>query len=295
MAALPSSEWPRGHSGSLAQISFRHMSRPVRAEISQAKKALAYRPKIETTSNHQNSFGGKSMKRFITGAAIAALVTTPLAAQSGPVETAAVQAPVAVAATSEAGLLTLTAGTPITLAVSREVNSSTHRAGDTFPLTVLNDVRIGDTIVIPRGTPAQGEITWRTGKGAFGKSGKLEFSLRHIDLGGQRIPISGDFRQEGEGNTIATGVGIIAVGVFAGFITGKRARLPVGRELMSQLAQPVSFTADGHLAASFDSRAAMAAAEANSPVAQCRNQAHALTNDREQRRALQNCFRERME
>ena len=233
------------------------------------------------------------MRSFITGAAIAALIATPLSAQTAPVETAAVQAPVT--ATADIGLLALAAGTPITLAVSQEVNSSTHRAGDTFALTVLNDVRVGDTVVIPRGTPAQGEITWRTGKGAFGKSGKIEFSLRHIDLGGQRVPVTGDYRQEGEGNTIATGVGIIAVGVFAGFITGKRARLPMGRELMSQIAQPVAFTTGGQLAPSYDAQAAMAAAEANSPVALCRNQARALTNEREQRRALQECFRERME
>src|SRR5690242_13968371 len=107
------------------------------------------------------------MRRFITGAAIAALVATPLSAQPAPVQTAAVQTQ---APAPSSGLLTLISGTPITLAVSQEVNSSTHRAGDTFPLTVLNDVRIGDTIVIPRGTPARGEITWRTGKGAFGKS-----------------------------------------------------------------------------------------------------------------------------
>ena len=175
-------------------------------------------------------------------------------------------------------MLTLAAGTPITLAVAQEANSSTHRAGDTISLTVLNDVRIGDTIVIPRGTPAQGEITWRTGKGAFGKSGKLEFSLRHIDLGGQRLPVSGDYRQEGEGNTIATGIAILAVGVFAGFVTGKRARLPVGRELMSQLAQNVDFTADGRLASSYDGAAAMAAAAANTPLGQCRAQAAALTD-----------------
>lgn len=237
------------------------------------------------------------MKRFVTGAAIAALVSTPLAAQPAPapVQTAAVQTEAAAAAAPSSGLLMLATGTPITLAVSAEVNSSTHRAGDVFALTVLNDVRIGDTVVIPRGTPAQGEITWRTGKGAFGKSGKLEFSLRHIALGGQRIPVTGDYRQEGEGNTIATGVGIIAVGVFAGFITGKRARLPMGRELMSQVAQAVPFTADGRLAPGFDSAAAMAAAEANSPVAQCRSQATAMTDQRQRQRALRECFRERME
>ena len=152
------------------------------------------------------------MRNFMTGAALAALILTPLAsgaavAQSAPAATAPAAPAPSVAAD---GSLTLATGTPIQLAVSQEVNSSSHHAGDMFALTVLNDVRVGDTIVIPRGTPAQAEITWRTGKGAFGKSGKLEFGLRYIELGGQRIPVTGNYRQEGEGNTVATGVGVIA-------------------------------------------------------------------------------------
>jgi hypothetical protein len=240
------------------------------------------------------------MRNYITGAAMAALIVTPLSAEAalgqGAPTQRAVATPAAPAPTIAAdGSLLLATGTPITLAVAQEVNSSTHHAGDTFQLTVLNDVRVGDTIVIPRGTPAQGEITWRTGKGAFGKSGKLEFSLRYIDLGGRHVPVTGDFRQEGEGNTIATGVGIIAVGVFAGFITGKRARLPVGRELMSQLAQPVAFTPAGQLAPSYDAQAAMAAATAATPLGRCRTQASALTDQRARERALRACFTERFD
>lgn len=189
----------------------------------------------------------------------------------------------------------LTAGTPVTLAVVEEVNSSTHREGDTFKLTVLNDVLVGDTVVIPRGTPGVGEITWRTGKGAFGKSGKIEFSLRSIDLDGQRIPVSGDYRQEGEGNTVATGVGILAVGVFAGFITGKRARLPVGRELLSQVVQPVPFTMDGRLSSSFDAKAAMAAAEASTAIGKCRAAAETLEKPKKKEKALKDCYSKRME
>lgn len=224
--------------------------------------------------------------KLIAGAAIAALVTTSLSAQTGPTPAAT---------TVSAGALLLNAGTPITLAVSQEVNSSINEAGDTFPLTVLNDVAIGNTIVIPRGTPAVGEITWRTGKGAFGKSGKMELSLRYIELNGQRIPVTGDFRQEGEGNTIATGVAIIAVGVFAGFVTGKRARLPVGRELMAQLAQPVPFTADGRLAPAFDSAAAMATAELSTPLGQCRSEARTLDEADDREEALEDCYIKRME
>jgi len=232
-------------------------------------------------------------KSLRLGTAVAALISTPLAAQSSMASLAAVQAPVQAAA-SEGGLLTLTAGIPVTLVMSKEVNSSVDDEGDTFPLTVLNDVKVGDTIVIPRGTPATGEVTWRTGKGAFGKSGKLEFSLRHIDLDGKRIPVSGDYRQEGEGNTIATGVGIIAVGVFAGFITGKRARVPMGRELMAQVAQPVQFTADGHVAPSYDDKAAMATADAATPLGRCKAAAAALPQGK-QSKALKDCFIKRME
>jgi hypothetical protein len=191
--------------------------------------------------------------------------------------------------------LVLNAGLPITLAVAEEVNSSTHKEGDIFKLTVMSDVMSGGTVVIPRGTPATGEITWRTGKGAFGKSGKLEFALRSIDLGGNPIPVTGDYRQEGEGNTIATGVGILAVGVFAGFITGKRARVPVGRELMSQLAQPVPFGADGKLSSSFNSVAALAAAESKTPLGQCKAAAKALSNPKKRDSALEDCYTKRMD
>lgn len=232
------------------------------------------------------------MKKIVVGAAMAALIHMPVYAQTVPVQTAAVQAPTSTVAAD--GLLTLNEGVPFKLVVSQEVNSSTHREGQTFPLTVLEDVKVGDTVLIPRGTHATGEITWRTGKGAFGKSGKIEFALSHLDLDGKRVPIAGTYRQEGEGNTIATGVGVIAIGVFAGFITGKRARLPMGRELMTHLYSTATFTADGHLAPSYDAAAAMAAAEASTPLGQCKAAAAGLPS-KKQEKAREKCYSERME
>lgn len=239
------------------------------------------------------------MKNFALGVAAVALVSSSVSAQDAAAPAAAAQpavAEVAAPAAAPAPMnLSLAAGTPITLAVAEEVSSSTHKAGDTFKLTVLNDVTVGSTVVIPRGTPASAVITWRTGKGAFGKSGKLEFDLTHIDLGGRAVPVKGSFRQEGEGNTVATGVGVIAIGIFAGFITGKRARLPQGRELMSQLAQETPFTADGKLAAEFDSNGAMAAAEAKTPYGQCKATASAVSNPKKREKALEDCQKERMD
>ncbi len=231
------------------------------------------------------------MKNYLRlGVAVLALTGSALSAH--PVSAPAQAAQPRAAAMQD---LVLDSGVPITLVVSEDVNSTTHRAGNTFALTVASDVKIGDVVVIPRGTPAIAEITWRTGKGAFGKSGKLEFSMRYIDLNGQHIPVTGDYRQEGEGNTLATGVAVIAVGVFAGFVTGKRARVPMGRELVSKIAMPIPFTATGQLSPSYDSAAAMAAAEAATAQGKCKAAARALSNERQQKRAMKKCFEERLD
>ena len=122
--------------------------------------------------------------------------------------------------------------TEVILRMSDELSSKGDqiKVGHTFRLTVAYDVRINGVTAIPSGTPAIGEVTMRTGKGVFGKSGKLEIALRRIDLNGQAIPIDGKFRQEGEGNTLAAlGAVFIAGGLL--FVTGKSAVIPRGREL----------------------------------------------------------------
>ncbi len=203
--------------------------------------------------------------------------------------------PVAAAPPAAPKTLTLPTGTPINLAVLREVNSSTHDAGDTIQLTVVDDVKIDDSVVIPRGTPAKAEITWRTGKGAFGKSGKMELALRSIDLPDGPVPIFGEFRQDGEGNTVATGVGVVAIGVFAGFITGKRARLPAGRELMAQTVVDVPFSSAGGFAGQYDGKAALEAELAATPLGQCKAEAMTIEKEKKRNKAIKKCYVKRLE
>ena len=170
------------------------------------------------------------MKYSLFGAAALGCVASMVSAQdsqtAAPIVATAVQpAPVAQAS--------LPANTEIMLRMNDEVTTRGGKVevGHTFRLSVVDDVRIGNFVVIPRGTPATGEVTWKTGKGAFGKSGKMEIDLRYVDLNGRRIPLSGHYRQEGEGNTVATVAAVVAVGVFGAFVTGKSATIPQGREL----------------------------------------------------------------
>lgn len=131
----------------------------------------------------------------------------------------------------------LPANTEILLRTTQEVTTKgkTWAEGDTFTLSVVHDVMLGDFVVIPAGTRGIGRIKWLTSKGAFGKSGKIDVELEYLELGRRRINIDGTYRQEGEGNTVATVGGVIAAGPFAAFITGKSGRIPQGRELMATL------------------------------------------------------------
>ena len=161
-------------------------------------------------------------------AAIAVLVAVPVAAQDG----GPLQLPMQ---RQSEGNAVLPANTEVLLKMNQEVTTKgkSWKEGDTFNLTVVNDVMLGDYVVIPEGSKAVGRITWLTSKGAFGKSGKMDVELEHVEVGGRKIRLDGTYRQEGEGNTMATVGGVLVAGVFAGFITGRSGRIPQGRELMA--------------------------------------------------------------
>ena len=185
---------------------------------------------------------------LLAGAVSLALVMpafAPAVAQetAAPVEAASASAVVAipVAAPAPNSTRTLAATTEVLLSMNEELSTKKNEEGDTFHMTVVHDVVQDGYIVIPKGARATGEITWRTGKGAFGKSGKMEIELRYIDIGGKRVPLIGSFRQEGEGNTVATVGGVILAGVFAAFITGKSGRIPAGRELSVRTKEELAF------------------------------------------------------
>ena len=193
------------------------------------------------------------MKNVALGALMTCVMTPGVLAQQAPlavppaapsaVSTPAASAPVPVQAIVPLvqPQSALPSNTEIAMTMNEDLTTKGGRIdeGHMFRLTVSQDVRLGNYIVIPRGTPAFGEVTWLTGKGAFGKSGKMEIDLRYVDLNGRRIPVTGHYRQEGEGNTVATIAGVIAVGVFSAFITGKSARIPQGRELKAFTSEPV--------------------------------------------------------
>lgn len=178
---------------------------------------------------------------------LAATIILASAVPGAAIAQNAAQAPAVVAAATNIpanGQTVLPANTEVAVTLNSEVNSKKMKKGAKFDVSVARDVMIGSYVVIPRGTPGRGEITYRTGKGAFGKSAKMEIDVRTITLNGRDIPISGHYRQEGAGNTGATVAAVATVWVAAPFITGRSAVFEAGRELKAFTVEslPVSLT-----------------------------------------------------
>jgi glucose/arabinose dehydrogenase len=178
------------------------------------------------------------MKKVATSIAMLAISTNAMAQGQASVAPSPSTA-VAPAAQSE---VTLPSNTEVILRMTDDLTTKGGKieVGHVFRLTVAFDVRAQGVVVIPAGTPATGEVTMRTGKAVFGKSGKMDVELRQIDLYGRRIPVTGKYRQEGEGNTLAA-VGAVFLAAGLMFVTGKSAVIPRGRELVAYTLTPEPF------------------------------------------------------
>jgi len=172
--------------------------------------------------------------------AAAALFVAPVAAQDSPMQ-------VQRAAPAAANVASLPANTEVYLRLNEELSTKGDwmEEGHTFGLTVTNDVMLGDYIVIPAGSRATGTVTWMTNKGMFGKSGKFEIDITSVEVNGRRIPLEGTFRQEGEGNTVATIGAVVAAPVVGFFITGRSGRMPAGTELTVYTKEAIQVQFDG--------------------------------------------------
>jgi hypothetical protein len=181
------------------------------------------------------------MERTILVAAGAACLVWASAGQAvDPAPATALPAIVATPTT-----LVLPANAELTVTPNTDLSSKSLREGDSFVISTVYDVLKDGYVVIPRGTRGQGKVIWRTGKGAFGKSAKMEIAFEWIEVAGRRVVIEGKHRQEGSGNTAATIGTAVAVGVFSAFVTGKSASIPHGMQLKAYTAEPLSFQIAG--------------------------------------------------
>jgi hypothetical protein len=178
------------------------------------------------------------MTTFIRG-----LLSILLFSQSATVSTASPQQETAKkqgqASTTMDPKTTLEDGTPVKLRISQTVSSADAHLNDRVEFEVLEDIRVADALIIPKGGIAWGTVTEAQPKRRMGRGGKLEIvmdSVRLVD--GEKAAIRATKEVQGGGHVGAMTAGIVATGLlfwpaapFFLFMHGKDITIPKGTEV----------------------------------------------------------------
>jgi hypothetical protein len=134
---------------------------------------------------------------------------------------------------------TLEDGTPVKLRISQTVSSADAHLNDRVEFEVLEDIKVADTLIVPKGGIAWGTVTEAQQKRRMGRGGKLEIvmdSVRLVD--GEKAALRATKEVQGGGHVGAMTAGIVATGLlfwpaapFFLFMHGKDITIPKGTEV----------------------------------------------------------------
>lgn len=143
---------------------------------------------------------------------IASLLVTPqlAVAQASTVAQPAVNTAPAVPG-PQPGSFLLPSGTMLVVTPAAEISSKHIEEGQQVMFRVVHDVVEGGKVVIRRGSPVNGTITWKTGRAVGGKSGKFEVTFDRVSVSGRAIALTGKHRQEGRGNSVGALLGSMVI------------------------------------------------------------------------------------
>src|SRR5687768_4216775 len=126
--------------------------------------------------------------------------------------------------------------TPVRLAISRTMSSADATSGETVDFEVLEDVRVGETVVIPRGGIAFGTVREVRKKRRMGRGGILNINIDSVRLtSGQKVALRAVKDHKGGGHVGAITGAIVGTSILFFpaaplflFIRGKNITIPKG-------------------------------------------------------------------
>jgi antitoxin (DNA-binding transcriptional repressor) of toxin-antitoxin stability system len=136
-------------------------------------------------------------------------------------------------------LLTLQDGTPLRMRLARNLSSAESQAGDRVDFEVLDEVRVGNAVIIASGAIAIATVTDAEAKRSLGRAGRLDVTLDYVrSVSGEKVRLRGVQDTKGGGHTGAmTGAMVATAVVFWPaaplflFMKGKDVKIPKGHEV----------------------------------------------------------------
>ena len=148
-------------------------------------------------------------------------------------------APQQPAASSTSNKFVLDDGTPIKLRLDRNLSSADAKTGDNIDFEVLEEVKVNDVVVIPKGNIAIGTVTAAEHKKRMARGGKLDIEIDYVKLAdGEKAAIRAVKETKGGGHTgamtgaiVATSLVVWPAAPFFLFMHGKDTTIPKGTEI----------------------------------------------------------------
>lgn len=132
--------------------------------------------------------------------------------------------------------------TPVMVALDEGISTETHKVGERFTVTVVEDVAVDGIPVISKGARGFGEITFASGNGAFGKPGIIGLSLRSLDVDGRAIILDGRYREEGREQDASAAVAMYVAGPLSALVRGKDSAIEAGRVLKAKTGEDFTYS-----------------------------------------------------
>jgi len=150
-----------------------------------------------------------------------------------------ISAQAATSASGTSGGPILEEGTPVKLRISRTVSSADAQVGDTVDFEVLEEVKVGNWVVIPKGGTAWATVTAAEAKIRMARGGKLDMNIDSVRLAdGEKAALRAVKDVKGGGHTGAMTGGMVATAIvfwpaapFFLFMHGKDITVPKGTEI----------------------------------------------------------------
>jgi hypothetical protein len=185
------------------------------------------------------------MRAFVSCVLVVLLVTTPVLSQqqsTAPTQAQSTTPPTQTATPAPAGP-TLEDGTPVKLRISRTVSSADAHEGETVDFEVLEEVKVGDTLVIPKGGTAWATVTEAQSKRRMGRGGKLNMNIDSVRLlDGEKVALRAVKDAKGGGHVgamtgamVATAIVFFPAAPLFLFMHGKDITIPKGTEITAYI------------------------------------------------------------
>jgi hypothetical protein len=155
--------------------------------------------------------------------------------------------------------LVLQDGAPIRLRLNRTLSSADEHAGNGVDFEVLDEVKVGDVLVVLKGGMAVGTVTEAQPKRRMARGGKLNVNIDYVRvITGDKVALRAVKESKGGGHVgamtgamVATGIVFLPAAPFFLFMHGKDITIPKGTEITAYV----------------NGNATIAGAKVNAPVA----------------------------